>query len=258
MPGIPIATPFNIDIEFEPAEFFKRFLAYFIDFMLLMAYMLTMLYLLFGEFKIGEGGIGFVMIVVVLPMLFYTFFTELLMNGQTPGKRMMKIKVISLEGGQATISQYLLRWFLRFYEWGFIVFFLFWSNGGLGIMFLFFGGITSVIIIAVSKKSQRLGDIVAGTVVVNTKSSVTVDDTIFMHVSQTAYTVQFPEVMKLSDRDLNTIKNVLKQSQKSNNYDLVNKVAYKVQQILKVSTDMYALQFLEKLIEDYNYLATKE
>jgi hypothetical protein len=32
----------------------------------------------------------------------------------------------------------------------------------------------------------------------------------------------------------------------------------KVQTVLKVSSDMYANDFLEKILEDYNYLSTKE
>ena len=111
---------------------------------------------------------------------------------------------------------------------------------------------------AVSGKSQRLGDIVAGTVVVNTKSKLTVDDTIFMHVAQTGYKVSFPDVLRLSDRDINTVKNVIANARKNNNFEMLNKVAYKVQEVLKISSDMYALDFLEKIMEDYNFLATRE
>jgi hypothetical protein len=39
---------------------------------------------------------------------------------------------------------------------------------------------------------------------------------------------------------------------------MVNRVAFKVQDVLKVSTDMYAINFLEKILEDYNYLSTRE
>ena len=109
-----------------------------------------------------------------------------------------------------------------------------------------------------SPKNQRLGDIVAGTVVVNTQSKLTVDDTIFIDLSKREYKVIFPEVMKLSDRDINTIKNVIQKARKTNNFDLCNRVGYKVQDLLKVPTDMYALDFLEKIMEDYNYLSTKE
>ncbi len=257
MPVIQIATPFNIDIEFDLAEFHKRLLAYIIDFILLILYMLSMLYLWFGGFSVGEGGVGFVLLVILLPLLFYSMVSELLMGGQTLGKKLMGIKVVSLEGGEPTLGQIMLRWFLRFYEWGFIVFTLFWGSG-MGIVILLFGGIISVVIMVISQKSQRLGDIVAGTVVVNTKTNLTVNDTIFMHVAQNDYKVTFPEVMRLSDRDINTVKNVLTQARKTNKYDMCNRVAFKVQEVLKVSTDMYAIDFLEKLMEDYNYLATRE
>ncbi len=258
MPVIQIATPFNIDIEFEIAEFHKRLLAYLVDFVLLIVYMFSMLYLLYGGFRVGEGSRGMVMIVLVIPTLFYTLVSEVIMNGQTIGKKILHIKVVSLDGGEPTLGQYLLRWFMRFYEWGFIIFTLFWSNGFTGVLWLIIGGITSIIIIVISSKSQRLGDIVAGTVVVNTRSNLTVNDTIFMNVTGTNYQVKFPEVMRLSDRDINTIKNVISQSAKTNHYDMCNRVAFKVQGVLKVATDMYAIDFLEKIMEDYNYLSTRE
>ncbi len=258
MPVIQIATPFNIDIEFEIAEFHKRMLAYFIDFTLLILYMFSILYLLYGGFRVGEGSMGLVLIVLVIPTLFYTTASEILMNGQTVGKKLLKIKVVSLDGGEPTLGQYLLRWFMRFYEWGFIIFTLFWNNGYTGLAWLFIGGITSIIIMGISRKNQRLGDIVAETVVVNTRSNLTVNDTIFMNVAENNYKVAFPEVLRLSDRDINTIKNVISQTAKNNHFEMCNRVAYKVQGVLKVSTDMYAFDFLEKILEDYNYLSTRE
>lgn len=258
MPEIQISTPFNIDIEFEIAAFHKRLLAYCIDFILLILYMYSILFLLFGGFRVGEGSYGFVLIILVLPMLSYTMLSELWMNGQTIGKKIFRIKVVSLDGGEPTLGQYALRWFMRFYEWAFIIFFLFWGNGIVGIIWLIIGGITSVIIISISPKSQRLGDLVAGTVVVETSSKLTVADTIFMPVTPTDYKVKFPEVMRLSDRDISTIKNVINQAKKTDTYNMCNRIAIKVQDVLKVSTDMYAMDFLEKLMEDYNYLSGKE
>ena len=59
MSEIQISTPFNIDIEFEIAAFHKRLFAYFIDLIILVMYMLSMLYMLYGGFKVGEGSYGF-------------------------------------------------------------------------------------------------------------------------------------------------------------------------------------------------------
>jgi hypothetical protein len=62
MPVIQIATPFNIDIEFELADFHKRLLAYLLDFILLFVYLISMLYFLFGAFSLGEESTGFVIL----------------------------------------------------------------------------------------------------------------------------------------------------------------------------------------------------
>jgi hypothetical protein len=35
------------------------------------------------------------------------------------------------------------------------------------------------------------------------------------------------------------------------------RVALKVQEVLQIQTDKYAIDFLEKLLADYNYLAIK-
>jgi len=255
---IQIPTPFNIDIEFEIAEFHKRLLASIIDISLLFIYIFGMLSLLFGSIHIGEESIGFAILIVLLPALFYSLCTELWWNGQTIGKKIMKIKVVSLDGGEATLGQYLTRWFLRFYEWGFIIVGIFYFNIGGGIAVLFIGGITTIIIIAINAKSQRLGDIAAGTVVVNTNTKLGIDDTIFMDIKKTDYQVVFPDVMRLSDRDINTIKSVMTQANKSGSYDMCNRVAMKVKDVLKINTTLHPDQFLEKLLEDYNYLATKE
>jgi uncharacterized RDD family membrane protein YckC len=265
MPIIQIATPFNIDIEFEIAEFHKRLLAYAIDIGVMLVYLLCMSSLLNALIADYESGLGFMIVTLLFPTITYTFLTELLMNGQTIGKLILKIKVVSLDGGEATLGQCLLRWFLRFYEWGSIIIGIMSYklapeavSLAAGVTLLTMGGITSVIIIAVNSKSQRLGDIAAGTVVVNTKTKLSVEDTIFMDVRATDYKVIFPEVMRLSDRDINTINNVMTQANKSGNYDMCNRVAMKVRDVLKIQTDMTPDMFLEKLMEDYNYLATRE
>jgi uncharacterized RDD family membrane protein YckC len=258
---IQIGTPFNIDLEFEIAEFHKRLFAYLIDFVLLIIYLYSMKTLLYKGFGLdSEAGLGLDVLVVSTPMFLYSLLTELWMNGQTIGKKIMNIRVISLEGGEPTLGQYLTRWIMRFWEWPFLFGYIAFSQFEIiaYIMATGFAGIAVVVIIAVSGKSQRLGDMSAGTVVVNTKTNLSLHDTVFMQVTSTDYKVMFPEVMRLSDRDINTIKSVVTQANKKGNYDMCNRVAMKVQDVLKVQTSLYANDFLEKLLEDYNYLATKE
>jgi uncharacterized RDD family membrane protein YckC len=261
MPLIQINTAFNIDLEFEIAEFHKRLLGYIIDYGLLIIYLWCMKALLYGGFNLQrDGSAGLDILIISLPMFLYSFLCELWMNGQTIGKKIMAIRVISLDGGEPTLGQYMIRWITKFFEWPFLFGYIAFSIENL-IAYVFVTalfGVAVVIIIAVTNRNQRLGDLAAGTVVVNTKTKLTIDDTIFMDVSKSDYKVAFADVMRLSDRDINTIKSVLTQANKSGNYDMCNRVAMKVMEVLKVQTSMYPEQFLEKLLEDYNYLATKE
>lgn len=258
---IQIGTAFNIDLEFEIAEFHKRLLAYIIDFVLLLIFLYSMKYVLYGGLLFGwEESAGLDILIVSLPMLLYSLLTELWFNGQSLGKKLMSIRVISLEGGEPTFGQFLLRWITRFFEWPFFFGYIAFSNANIFIYCFITGmlGIAVVIIISVSKKNQRLGDMIAGTVVVNTKSALTLADTVFMQIDNAGYKVMFPDVMRLSDRDINTIKGVLTQANKRNNYDMCHRVSMKIKEVLNIQSDMPVTQFLEKMLADYNYLATKE
>jgi uncharacterized RDD family membrane protein YckC len=258
---IQIGTAFNIDLEFEIAEFHKRLLAYIIDFVLLLIFLFSMKYVLYGELLFNwDESVGLDILIVSTPMLLYSLLSELWFNGQTLGKKLMSIRVISLEGGEPTFGQFLLRWITRFFEWPFFFGYIAFSSANIFVYCFVTGmlGIAVVIIISVSNKNQRLGDMIAGTVVVNTKSALTLADTVFMQIDNTGYKVMFPEVMRLSDRDINTIKGVLTQASKRNNYDMCHRVSMKIKEVLQISSDMHVDQFLEKLLADYNYLATKE
>lgn len=258
---IQIGTAFNIDLEFEIAEFHKRLLAYIIDFIILILYLKAMKFVLYTGMLLGwQESMGLDILIISTPMLLYPLLMELWLNGQTVGKKVLGIRVISLQGGEPTFGQYLMRWITRFFEWPFLFGYIAFT--GLDLIGYIFAtglcGIAVVIIISVSNKSQRLGDMAAGTVVVNTRSALTIADTVFMQVDQTNYKVLYPEVMRLSDRDINTIKGVLTQANKKGNYDMCHRVAIKIKEVLKIDSNMHVDQFLEKLLADYNYLATRE
>ena len=211
---IKIDTVFNIDLEFEMAPFPKRLLAYIIDFVLLILYLYGMHSFFSNVLDLSISRSQVVGIFLVsLPMLLYSLVAELLFNGQTFGKKLMGIRVISLDGGEPTAGQYIIRWITKFFEWPFLFghIVLTWENVMDYIMLTGLFGIAVIITIAVTKYNQRLGDLAAGTVLVKTKTDFTVHDTVFMNVNNSNYVVTFPEVMRLSDNDINTIKSVLTQ-----------------------------------------------
>ena len=110
MSTVQINTAFNVDLDFEVAPFHKRLVAYLIDFALLAIYLISMKHLLYDEFNLEtEKSIGLDILIISLPMLLYSLLTEVLLNGQTIGKKVMKIRVISLVGGEPTFGQFILR-----------------------------------------------------------------------------------------------------------------------------------------------------
>jgi uncharacterized RDD family membrane protein YckC len=261
MATVQINTAFNVGLDFEIAPFQKRLLAYIIDFGIMVIYLYTMKFLLYDIMGLnGEDAFGLDIIVISLPMLFYSFLTELLMNGQTVGKKIMKIRVISLEGGEPTLGQFVLRWITKFFEWPFLFGYLYAVSIVIFIYIFTTGllGIAVVILVLATKNNQRLGDLAAGTVVVDAKTNLSIHDTIFVNVNTQNYKAMFPEVMRLSDNDINTIKTVLTQARKNHNHDICMRVEYKIKDVLKVNSSLSSIDFLEKLLEDYNFLATKE
>ena len=262
MHPVAVSTPFNIDLEFEIAAFHKRLLAWFADLLILLLYARGMKFFL-GEAFISKDGsypVGLDIFLVTIPLMFYHLLMEAVFQGQSFGKRLAGIRVISLEGGEPDIGQYLLRWILRVWEWPLVFGFVQMHSYGIYFQVLATGlsGLLVVIIIAITNKSQRLGDLAAGTTVVETRNKYSLSDTLFQEVAVQDYKVSFPMVMKLSDRDINAIKTVLKQAQTTNRYDTAHRVALKIKEVLKIDSDLDVNVFLERLLADYNYLATKD
>jgi hypothetical protein len=124
----------------------------------------------------------------------------------------------------------------------------FWALGG-SVLLLF-----ADIVLVNSRKQQRLGDMLAHTLLIRTKQNVTIDDTVFQAVASD-YVPSFPQVMQLSDRDINTLKTILTTAQKSNDLLLAANTSEKIKSHLHIETSMPPFEFLNVLLKDYNYLS---
>ena len=82
------------------------------------------------------------------------------------------------------------------------------------------------------------------------------DDTIFMEVAED-YVPVYPQVMQLSDRDINTIKGILDNSRRSGNIQMLENTSARVKKVLVIDDEIPAGDFLDTLLKDYNYLSTK-
>ena len=231
--------------------FHKRFFAWSIDLVLVIAYwwLISILYSFYTQNHPSEKTY-WILIIAELPPMFYYLITEVTLNGQTIGKMAMGIQVISLEGGQPSFSQYLIRWIFRIIDFPVFIavsisygFLPWWCLG-----FLF----TGIGCILLTPYSQRTGDLVAGTIIIDRKNRLSWEDTVFTEL-ESDYQPHYPQVMQLSDKDLNTLKSIIEMVKKNSNYDLSMRIADRIRSKLNISGDQDSLDFLETLLKDYNY-----
>jgi uncharacterized RDD family membrane protein YckC len=266
---IRVATTFNIDLEFTAAPFGRRLIAWALDLLLQIFYLLlafrTLRWIMKGLDPSSDNDYNLwaVMLLLMLPFFTYHFLCELLMNGQSVGKRIMSIRVVNTNGGRPSISQLVIRWLIRTSDYAVLMILLyapyammfgtnFFSAMGASLLLLF----TDVVLVNSTKNGQRLGDLLAHTLLISTKQTGSIEDTLFLHVEE-KYIPKFHEVMRLTDRDINSIKSLLDTATRRQDYELAERASAKIKNHLSLQCNLSAFEFLETLLKDYNYLAVK-
>jgi uncharacterized RDD family membrane protein YckC len=241
MQTIRITTSQNIDIDYEVAGVGERIVARLIDLGLYIV--IIILGVIVGSIM-GRRIDSSVTIIVVISVyailfVFYDLVCEIFLNGQSIGKRVMKIKVVSLNGSRPTIGQYLLRWLFRIVD------------------FTLSSGLCALICVAVSGKHQRVGDIVAGTTLIKTQPRTPLSNLAFMPVAD-GYLPVYNEADQLSDRDITLVQEVIRTYFETGNSVVVYTMATKIKELLTVSCKegMDDLVFLQTIVKDYTHLIT--
>lgn len=266
MAAIKVPTSFNIDVEFEIPEFYRRLIALLIDF--LIEYFYFRIALEFYK-SIARGSnfmdadtsynLQALIILLFLPLLIYHVVLEITMNGQSIGKKIMSLRVVNENGGRASISQFLIRWLLRDI-WFLLLFGIGLQGSGAESVFIILAVIaffiTEIVLVVSSKKGQRIGDILAHTILIRTNRQSSIEETVFQEVADN-YTPSFPQIMQLSDRDINAIKSILETARKKGDVDMAASASEKIKTHLKIDTSLSPFEFLDILLKDYNYLSVK-
>jgi uncharacterized RDD family membrane protein YckC len=234
--GIHINTTQNVLISYQPAGVGDRMLSGLLDLVFLIAYFL-LAWLLAGAIGIFEGlsrmGFFSVAMVISVPMLLYHLVMEQFFGGQSLGKKIMKIKVVKLDGTQPGFGAFLIRWVMRIIDT------------------LLFNGIVALITVALSERSQRLGDMAAGTTVVSLKQKVSLKNTILTKTSSD-YKIMFQEVSKLSDKDMGIIKDVFDYCIANSDAIGITQLAKKVKSKMEVTSTLRDEQFIKVVLMDYS------
>jgi uncharacterized RDD family membrane protein YckC len=233
---ISIKTTQHVNIDYALASLGERVAVFFIDLAIQVAYALLVAgFLSYAKIDIN----ALVIILVSIPFATYDLISELLMNGQTIGKRVMGLKVISLSGKQPSAGQYLIRWMLRPIE------------------FMIGTGALASMTILITGTGQRLGDFLAGTCVVRTKRKVAFSKNLFPEFEK-GYNPTYPDVIKLNDQDVNIIKEVIRTYSRSHDSQLLQLMVQRIKDHLDIEpVNQTNLQFLRSIVKDHHHIHGK-
>jgi uncharacterized RDD family membrane protein YckC len=235
MNEIEITTTQNITIHYELANIWERIFAFIIDLIIItvsssILYGITVIIL--------PSPSDILIYFTLLPIIiFYSILFELFNNGQSIGKMALKLRVIRIDGEKTAFSDYLMRWMFRILD-------IYGSFGGIAFL-----GIIS------STNNQRIGDLLANTVVVSLRKDNRMKlNNLLKLNNEKKYVAVYPEVLKFDEETMLVVKEVLKKQLKYPN--LAHKKAFdllidKIVTELDLKVPKNKIEFLKTLLKDY-------
>jgi len=233
MEQFQIETAQNISIDQNTAHLGDRMLAYIIDTVVIVIYYVLMLWLLLA-LDVEPGDQWAIYMLLGLPGFLYYLLLETFMDGKTIGKHFMQIKVVKLDGTKPTFANYFVRWILRIID-------ISLTSGGIAVFTILIRG-----------KGQRIGDIAAGTTVISEKKRVYIQDTLLRELPQD-YSPRFPQVTVFSDTEMQTIKELYESAKQNGNHNVIVSLGQRITTVMGIQTEMKPLEFVDRVISDYNY-----
>jgi uncharacterized RDD family membrane protein YckC len=237
--SIEINTAQNVTIEYELAPLSIRLVAFLLDLAVIGGGLLIFYFL--GLLICGNTKDVFTwyLYLVLLPIfLFYSLASEIFLNGQSVGKLALGIRTVKLTGQQAVMSDYIMRWIFRLVD-----------------IYMCFGSLAAILISS-TDKNQRIGDIVANTVVIRLRATrvLRLKDLLSIH-SIDNYQPRYPEVRILSEEDMLLVKTVLERNRKYANQahqDAQDELVKKLMGLLHINKlEQERSEFLRTLLNDY-------
>lgn len=241
MEKLEINTPQNVNIEYNLASIGIRMLALALDIAVLLGYIYLVQWLFSEIISVGyDRWLMFGLLsLLYLPVLLYHFYMETLFKGQTLGKMALKIKVVKLDGTRASVYEYFIRWTMNIID--------IWMMSGL------IGAISTII----SKKTQRVGDLAANTAVISLKPRLHLLETVYEDMNL-SYKVVYPQVINLSDKDINLIKSKFNEARKNNNDVVIRALSKRLQTVFKIDAIKTSDRvFIKTVLLDYYHTFRK-
>jgi len=160
-----IETPEQVELQFNVAGIGSRFVALLLDHLIqggvIVLVFFGLIFVIFGAHRIeraadagevdtaAKWGIAIIFLFFFCLIWGYFALFEAFWHGQTPGKRVMKLRVIKDSGRQITLFEALARNLLRYVDY---------------LPSLYLAGVITMLC---NKRNKRLGDFAAGTLVIH-------------------------------------------------------------------------------------------
>lgn len=268
MKTIDIKTAQNVKIQYELGSIGSRFVAVFLDLIILAVYagiMSALLALIF----VNVGDSDYIMLqimmklLVYLPFFLYSPLMEYLTKGQTLGKKIMGIRVVRVDGENASFKDYFTRWMFKPME-----FLMVFSLGAIATAYSYDDSIWMIYLVIilfeiidffvtiVSDRSQRLGDTMANTIVIKRGYSYqySIRDVLAIK-SKSKHTPTYTEAIRFTDEDMMLIKTTIARVEKYKNDETKKfaiELADKTAEHLGLDeTPKARLKFLKTVLDDY-------
>ncbi|WP_082026457.1 RDD family protein [Flammeovirga sp. OC4] len=233
MSSISFQNSQNVNLQFQKALITTRIAAFLIDILLLSSILLFpfFIFTMFDLFIVITIWVSIMSFVILV----YNLLCEIFFEGQSLGKRAMKIRVVSMDGESVKLSQFFIRWIFRFVD------------------ILLMQGAVAVFTILIRGKGQRLGDILAGTMVISERRKVEAFNFSIPEFAED-YAPMFLHADAINDQQLNVIKKTLKFKGSEEHEEVVHTIANKLKEQLSVESSLEDIDFIEQLLNDYYFL----
>lgn len=238
MDNFQIETAQNISIRQNVAGIGDRILAFLVDSFILGVYLILSSFIISGTGLDAAGEFVYYLILGV-PVLLYYLLWESLWNGQTPGKKILQLRVVKLDGSRPVFSNFALRWLLRIIDISI-------SSGAIAVVSILLNG-----------KGQRLGDIAAGTTVISEKKQVGLENSLAVDIPEN-YKPIYPQVSMLKDADIQEVKNLYRNARANGNDEIILKLSNRLSDILEIEPQQQPGDFVKQVISDYNYYTGRQ